>query len=35
MELGEQMAAVETPIDDDKPMSRANRNMLLAILGAE
>ena len=35
MELGEQMAAVETPIDDDKPMSKANRNMLLAILGAE
>ena len=33
--LGEQLAAVETPIDDDKPMSRANRNMLLAILGAE
>ena len=35
MALGEAMAAVETPIDDDKPMSRANRNMLLAILGAE
>ena len=35
MELGEQMAAVETPIDDDKPMSRANKTMLLAILGAE
>ena len=35
MALGETMAAVETPIDDDKPMSRANRNMLLAILGAE
>ncbi len=33
--LGEQMAAVETPIDDDKPMSRANKRMLLAILGAE
>ncbi len=33
--LGEQLAAVETPIDDDKPMSRANRNMLLAILAAE
>jgi len=33
--LGEQLAAVETPIDDDKPMSKANRNMLLAILGAE
>ncbi len=35
MEEGERLAAVETPIDDDKPMSRANRNMLLAILGAE
>jgi len=35
MELGEQLAAVATPIDDDKPMSRENRNMLLAILGAE
>ena len=35
MELGESMAAVETPIDDDKPMSRANKTMLLAILGAE
>ena len=33
--LGERLAAVETPIDDDKPMSRANRTMLLAILGAE
>lgn len=35
MELGERLAAVETPIDDDKPMSKANRNMLLAILAAE
>ncbi|MBR1779838.1 MAG: MFS transporter, partial [Oscillospiraceae bacterium] len=35
LELGEAMAAVETPIDDDAPMSRANRRMLLAILGAE
>jgi len=35
MELGEQLAAVETPIDDDKPMSPANKKMLLAILGAE
>ncbi len=35
MELGEQLAAVETPIDDDKPMSSANKRMLLAILGAE
>ena len=35
LELGEQLAAVETPIDDDKPMSKANKTMLLAILGAE
>ena len=35
MALGEQMAAVETPVDDDAPMSKANRRMLLAILGAE
>ena len=35
MALGEAMAAVETPIDDDAPMSSANRRMLLAILGAE
>lgn len=35
LDLGEKLAAVETPIDDDKPMSKANRNMLLAILGAE
>ena len=35
LELGERLAAVETPIDDDKPMSRANRTMLLAILAAE
>ena len=33
--LGEKMAAVETPIEDDKPMSPANKRMLLAILGAE
>ena len=35
MALGESLAAVETPIDDDKPMSKANKTMLLAILGAE
>ncbi|MCR5088811.1 MAG: MFS transporter [Oscillospiraceae bacterium] len=35
LELGEKLAAVETPIDDDKPMSPANRKMLLAILAAE
>ncbi len=35
LEEGERLAAVETPIDDDKPMTKANRNMLLAILSAE
>ena len=35
LELGEKLAAVETPIDDDRPMSKANKTMLLAILGAE
>jgi len=35
MEEGERLAAIETPIDDDKPMSDANKKMLLAILGAE
>lgn len=35
MDEGERLAAVETPIDDDKPMSAANKRMLLAILGAE
>ena len=35
MAEGERLAAVEAPIDDDKPMSKANRNMLFAILGAE
>lgn len=35
IELGEKLAAVETPIDDNAPMSKANRRMLLAILGAE
>ncbi len=35
MELGEELAAVETPISDDGPMSKANKAMLMAILGAE
>ncbi len=35
MEEGERLAAIATPIDDDKPMSRENKTMLLAILGAE
>lgn len=32
---GERFAAVENPITDDGPLSKANRRMLLAILGAE
>ena len=35
MEEGERLAAIATPVDDDKPMSKENRTMLLAILGAE
>jgi MFS family permease len=35
MLLGEQLAAIENPVDDDAPMSPANRRMLHAILGAE
>jgi MFS family permease len=35
LDLGEKMAAVETPIDDSKPMSSANKKMLLCILFAE
>ena len=35
LEAGEKMAAVADVVDDDKPMSKANRNMLLAILGTE
>ena len=35
MEEGERLAAIETPIEDDKPMSAANKKMLLAILAAE
>ena len=33
--LGEELAAAAAPIDDDKPMPKENRNMLLAILAAE
>ena len=33
--LGEELAAIENPVDDDAPMTRANRRMLMAILGAE
>ena len=32
---GEELAAIETPVSDDAPMSKANRRMLLAILAAE
>lgn len=35
MAEGERLAAIENPVDDDKPMSKANKKMLLAILGAE
>ena len=35
LELGEKMAAIENPVDDNKPMSPANKRMLWAILGAE
>lgn len=35
MEEGERLAAVATPVSDDGPLSRENRQMLLAILGAE
>ena len=35
MEAGEALAAIENPVNDDAPMSKANRRMLFAILGAE
>jgi len=35
LEEGERLAAIENPVTDEGPMSRANRRMLLAILGAE
>ena len=35
LEEGERLAAIADPVDDDKPMSKANRIMLFAILGAE
>lgn len=35
LELGEKLAAIETPVDDDAPMSKANKRMLFGILGAE
>lgn len=35
MEEGERLAAIADPVDDSKPMSKANRNMLFAILAAE
>ena len=35
MELGEQLAEVETPLTADGPMSKENKRMLLAILAAE
>jgi len=35
MEEGEKQAAIADPVDDDKPMSKANRVMLWSILAAE
>ncbi|MCF0261758.1 MAG: MFS transporter, partial [Sphaerochaetaceae bacterium] len=35
MAEGERLAAIADPVDDSKPMSKANKIMLLAILGAE
>ena len=35
MAEGERYAAIENPIEDDKPMTPANKKMLLAILTAE
>lgn len=35
LEEGERMAAIEAPVDDDKPMPKANKRMLIAILAAE
>ena len=35
LEEGERLAAIETPLTDDGPMSPANKRMLLAILAAE
>ena len=35
MALGEMMAAVENPVEDNAPMSAANRRMLISILSAE
>ena len=35
MEQGERLAAIENPVNDDAPMSKANKRMLLAILAAE
>ncbi len=35
MAEGERLAAIATPVDDDRPMSKENKTMLLAILGAE
>ena len=35
LEEGERLAAIAAPVDDDKPMPKENKNMLLAILAAE
>ena len=35
LRLGEELSATEDKVDDDKPMTRANKIMLFLILGAE
>ena len=35
LDLGEKLAAIENPVDDNAPMSKANKRMLIAILTAE
>lgn len=35
MEAGEKMAAIETPLEEDKPLSKVNKQMLWGILIAE
>ncbi len=35
MEEGEKLAEIETPLEEDKPLSKANKRMLYAILAAE
>ena len=32
MALGEELAAIENPVADDAPMTKANRRMLIAVI---